>query len=208
MTKEFVGRLPAGSAGLRNNPKDLGSVERSLYDVNASDPQGLLVDRSGLGPEEVAQITRLMNAMANLRRSEEELSKASQKFMQLSETEMRAIHFLIVAANQNRVVTPGAIARHLGITSASTTKLLDRLERDDHIVRSAHPTDRRALSISVTEQTHAVARDTVGRTQANRFIVAAALDSQEREVIIKYLNEVAERMRLGHEAWAGPGEAP
>ncbi|MGB3414846.1 MAG: MarR family transcriptional regulator [Microbacteriaceae bacterium] len=183
------------------NSEGSPSVESSLYDVNASDPNGLLVDRSELGTEDVAQITRLMNSMANLRRAEDELSKASQKFMQLSETEMRAIHFLIVAANQKQIVTPGAISRHLGITSASTTKLLDRLERDEHIVRSPHPTDRRALSISVSEQTHSVARDTVGRTQANRFIVAALLQPEEREVVTRFLNEIAERMRQGHEAW-------
>ena len=193
---------PQGTAQtLRPKDEEPQSVESSLYDVNASDPQGHLIDRSALSVEDVAQITRLMNSMANLRRSEEELSKASQKFMQLSETEMRAIHFLIVAANQEQIVTPGAIARHLGITSASTTKLLDRLERDEHIVRSPHPTDRRALSISVTEQTHAVARDTVGRTHANRFIVAAALEPRDREVITKFLNDIAERMRQGHGGW-------
>lgn len=183
-------------------------AESSLYDVNASDPQGLLVDRSPLSVDDVTQITRLMNSMANLRQSEEELSKASQKYMQLSETDMRAIHFLIVAANQGQIVTPGAIARHLGITSASTTKLLDRLERDDHIVRSPHPTDRRALSISVTERTHAVARDTVGRTHANRFTVAAALDPGEREIVTKFLNDIAERLRQGHAGWPVTGDQP
>lgn len=184
------------------------AVEKSLYDVNASDPEGLLVDRSELSVEDIEQITRLMNSMANLRRSEEELSQASRKFMQLSETEMRAIHFLIVAANLETIVTPGAIARHLGITSASTTKLLDRLERDEHIVRSPHPTDRRALSISVTEQTHAIARDTVGRTHAHRFVVAAALEPGEREIVTKFLDDIADRIRQGHDRWNVSGGRP
>ncbi len=179
----------------------------SLYDVNASDPEGRLIDRSAMTEQDVAQITRLMNSMANLRRAEEELSKASQKFMELSEAEMRAIHYLIVAGNQEQVVTPGAIAQHLGITSAATTKLLDRLERGHHIVRHAHPTDRRALSITVTAGTHAVARDTVGRSQATRFTVAAALDPSEREVVIGFLNEVAERMSQGRESWSAPDKA-
>lgn len=178
------------------------SAATSLYDVDSTDPESKLVDRTGLEPEGVAQITRLMNSMANLRLAEEALSKASQKFMQLSETEMRGIHYLIVAANRNEIVTPGAIASHLGITSASTTKLLDRLERGDHIVRSPHPTDRRALSISVTEETHAIARDTVGRTHANRFIVAASLSPAERDVVIGFLDEVAERMKIGQGSWA------
>lgn len=182
------------------------SIAASLYDVDASDPDGHLVDRSAMTAEDVAQITRLMNSMANLRRAEEELSKASQRFMQLSETEMRAIHYLIVAANQKQVVTPGAITRHLGITSASTTKLLDRLEHGEHIVRSPHPTDRRALSINVTEETHVVARDTVGRTHATRFTVAAALDPADREIVIGFLDSVAEQLTPGSQTWPTPGE--
>lgn len=180
------------------------SVAASLYNVEATDPDGRIVDRSALGPEDITQITRLMNSMANLRRTEEELSNASQKFMQLSETEMKTIHYLIVAANQKQIVTPGAIARHLDITSASTTKLLDRLEGGSHIVRNPHPTDRRALSISVTNDTHDVARDTVGATHANKFLVAAALAPAEREVVIDFLDEVAKAMCVGQQSWANP----
>ncbi len=200
-----AGREAADAARRSGGPGS--SVAASLYDVNASDPEGRLIDRSAMTEQDLAQITRLMNSMANLRRAEEELSKASQKFMELSEAEMRAIHYLIVAGNQEQVVTPGAIAQHLGITSAATTKLLDRLERGHHIVRHAHPTDRRALSITVTAGTHAVARDTVGRSHATRFTVAAALDPSEREVIIGFLNEVAERMSQGRESWSAPDKA-
>lgn len=183
------------------------TVAASLYDVNASDPQSDLIDRSALAEEDVTQLTRLMNAMAKMRRAEQELSRASQEFMQLSETEMRAVHYLIVAANQGKVATPGALAKHLSITSASTTKLLDRLERGEHITRGPHPTDRRSLSITVTERTHSVARDTVGRAHAERFTVAAALNASEREVVIGFLDSVADRMSAGLEHWAA-AESP
>jgi DNA-binding MarR family transcriptional regulator len=178
------------------------SVGASLYDITASDPKGVLIDRTGLDPESIAQITRLMNSLAKVREAEEALSKASQKFMQLSQIEMKAIHYLIIAANKNAVVTPGALAQHLGITSASTTKLLDRLERGGHIVRGPHPTDRRSLSISVTEETHVVARDTVGRMHATRFTAAASLSSAERETVIGFLDEIADRMTIRSEPWA------
>lgn len=192
-----------GSPAVATQPTGRSSsVADSLYDVNASDPDGHLVDRSGMDPEDVAQITRLMVSMAKMREAEESLSKASQKFMQLSQTEMRAVHYLIVAANQKEIVTPGSIAHHLGITSASTTKLLDRLERGDHIVRHPHPTDRRSLSISVTDETHTAARETVGRKHANRFIVAASLTPADRETLIRFFDEVADRMTLRGEAWA------
>lgn len=196
-----------GSPGHALRPTDIptdssDSVADSLYDINASDPDGHLIDRSGLAPDDIAQITRLMNSMARMREAEEALSKASQKFMRLSQTEMRAVHYLIVAANQKQIVTPGTIAHHLGITSASTTKLLDRLERGGHIVRQPHPTDRRSLSISVTDDTHTAARETVGRTHATRFVVAASLTSADREVVTRFLDEVAERMTLRSDSWA------
>lgn len=178
------------------------TIGSSLYDIDATDPQGKLIDRSTLEPESIEQITRLMKSMAKVRDVEEALSKASQKFMQLSQIEMRGIHYLIVASNQKSVVTPSALAHHLGITSASTTKLLDRLEAGGHIVRGPHPTDRRSLSISVTEETHAIARDTVGRMHATRFTVAAALTPDERDIVIRFLDQIADGLTIRDESWA------
>lgn len=198
---------PQGDAPRHETNSPDASVASSLYDINATDPQGMLVDRSSLDPQSIEQITRLMKSLAKVRDVEEALSKASQKFMQLSEIEMRGIHYLIVAANRKSVVTPGALAQHLGITSASTTKLLDRLERGEHIVRGPHPTDRRSLSISVTDETHTVARDTVGRMHATRFTVAASLSSDEREVVIRFLDQIADRMTIRDESWATAAES-
>lgn len=177
-------------------------VTSSLYDVDSSDPQSELVDRSALQPSDVAEITRVMAAMGRLREAEDALAKASQEYMQLGPTDMRAIHYLIVAVNRGEVVTPGSLAVHLAISTASTTKLLDRLERGKHIVRKPHPSDRRALAISITPETHIAARDTVGRKHATRFTAAAALTTQEREIVARFLDDVAERMSLGDEHWA------
>lgn len=180
-------------------------VTGSLYDVDSADPHSELVDRSSLQPSDIAEITALMSAMGRLRDAEDALAKASQEYMQLGQTDMRAIQYLIVAANRGQVVTPGALAVHLAISTASTTKLLDRLERGKHIVRSPHPSDRRALAISITPETHAAARDTVGRKHATRFTAAAALTTQEREIVARFLDDVAEKMTLGDEPWLTGG---
>lgn len=176
-------------------------ISGSLYDVDSADPNSDLVDRSALQPSDISEITAVMSAMGRLRDAEDALAKASQEYMELGQTDMRAIHYLIIAANRGEVVTPGALAVHLAISTASTTKLLDRLERGKHIVRSPHPSDRRALAISITPETHVAARDTVGRKHATRFTAAAALTTQEREVVARFLDDVAERMALGEEPW-------
>jgi DNA-binding MarR family transcriptional regulator len=125
--------------------------------------------------------------------------------MRLNRTDMRTLHFLIASAHRGEVVTPSAIASHLGISTASTTKLLDRLERGGHITRESHPSDRRALVIRVTSETHQAAMSTVGRQQARRFNAAARLTPHEREVVIRFLTDMADELSLTHAPWAHGG---
>ena len=177
----------------------------NLFDVDTSDPDSALVDRSSLTSADVAQINALMAALARLRRAEDLLVEASNAYMRLNRTDMRTLHFLIASAHRNEVVTPSAIAAHLDISTASTTKLLDRLERGGHITRDSHPSDRRALVISVTPETHRSAMSTVGRQQARRFNAAARLSPSEREVVIGFLADMADELSLAHAPWAaGP----
>ena len=176
--------------------KNEESQVRNVYALNVSDPDSQLINRDKHSTSEVEQIDELMAALAALREAEQELSAAAEKYMQLGQTDMKALHFLIVAQNTGEILTPGAIAAHLEISSASTTKLLDRLESGGHIVRSPHPRDRRALAISITPGTYETAVETVGRQQAQRFHAAARLSEQERTVVIAFLKDKTKEITL------------
>lgn len=184
------------------------AVPPNIFDVNAADPKSHLIDRSTMDPADVAHIGELMAALGRLRRAEQDLSDASLKYMKLNQSDMRALHYLIVSANTERIATPGAIAAHLKISTASTTKLLDRLENAGHITRSPHPSDRRALAISITAKTRHAAMETVGRQQAKRFHAAARLTAAERDVVIRFLDDTTQEITLTDEAWAQPAAAP
>jgi DNA-binding MarR family transcriptional regulator len=105
---------------------------------------------------------------------------------------MAALRYLVALKNQDRIATPKMLADHLGISTASTTKLLDRLAVAGHIERSPHPTDRRALMINITQQTHEQVRDSVGRLHAYRWKVAAEMSPRERETVIRFLDRLSE----------------
>jgi len=180
---------------------------QGIYDVDVSDPAGELVDRAGMSEEDIRGISGLMQALGGLRDAEQKLSEASLRYMKLNQTDMRALHFLIACENSSITATPGGISAHLGISTASTTKLLDRLERGGHITRSPHPSDRRALAIAITPQTRRSAIETVGRQHARRFIAAARLSSQEREVVRRFLLDMTTEIALGDEPWAISDEA-
>ncbi|WP_024819160.1 MarR family winged helix-turn-helix transcriptional regulator [Arthrobacter sp. 31Y] len=185
-------------------PEEAGTpVSEGIYHLEANDPHHELVDRSGLSGADVEQISELMAALGRLREAEERLSDASLRYMKLNQSDMRALHYLIVCANHGVIATPGAIASRLHISTASTTKLLDRLERAGHVTRHAHPSDRRALAIAITPETHEAAMETVGRQQAKRFLAAARLTPSERETVKRFLDDMAQEIEVSDEAWAG-----
>jgi len=166
-------------------------------DLNAS--RSKLFDRTGMDDAVVSHISEVMAALGRVREAERSLADASQRYMQLNETDMRALHFLIVSEDRGTLATPSGIAAHLGISAASTTKLLDRLEKAGHVARHAHPTDRRALVISIAAHTRQAAKDTVGARQARRFYAAARLTPAERDVVIRFLDDMAHELSTDDE---------
>jgi len=162
-----------------------------MMDPRVMDPRQELVRRAGMDDGDVDQVVQVLEALRLWREVERRTSEASRRYMKLGETDMRALRFIIAMQNHGRVVTPGAIAEHLGITTASTTKLVDRLAAGDHVRRFQHPSDRRSLAIEVTEETRRVARETVGRSHARRFDAAARLTAEEREIVIHFLADLA-----------------
>lgn len=112
--------------------------------------------------------------------------------MRLNESDMRAIRMLMQAQKQERAVTPKDIAHEVGISSASTTKLIDRLVVAGHLIRAQHPKDQRTTCIEVTAETARAARETIGRQHARRFDAAAAMSSDERDVVVRFLTALAE----------------
>lgn len=164
----------------------------TIFSLAASDPQSQLIQRGDLQEQDLAQIDAIMAQMGRLRAVERKISRASQQYMKLNETDMRAIRMLIAARHREEVVTPGQLAKHLGISTASVTKMLDRLEAGGHITRQAHPTDRRSQAVEVTPETHVAARERLGRHHAARFEAARRLTPEEREVVIRFLGSTAD----------------
>lgn len=180
----------------------------AVYSLAASDPDAELVDRSGLSERDLTQIDALMAALVHLRGAEQKLADASLRYMELGGTDMRALHFLIACESTGALATPSTIAHSLEISSASTTKLLDRLERGGHIHRRGHPTDRRALVIGIEPATREAAMRTVGAQQARRVFAARRLRPEERDIVIDFLEDMATEISVEGLDWAArPGES-
>lgn len=164
---------------------------RAMIDPRVIDPRRELVPRTDLSDTEVDEIVELMAALRAWHGAAARMSEASRQYMKLNENDMRALRFMIAAENAGEIATARAVAGHLRISSAATTKMLDRLERGGHVVRRPHPVDRRAIALSVTPETRQAARESVGRVHARRFEVAAGLSSAERSIVTRFLRALA-----------------
>lgn len=183
-------------------------IDRDVDALIYASQENQLVDAPEISEIELAGAMRLVNALARLRDAERDLSFVSRTALGLSEQDMRALHFLVVSLRRGDVVTPSMLAAFLNISPASTTKLLNRLEKGGHISRVIHPSDRRAFKIEVNPQAEAMTQRSVGRQQARRLLAALQLSEPERDTVTGFLEELTQGIREDRELWNARAGGP
>ncbi len=135
---------------------------------------------------------RVTTALSRYRLADDAMRARARQNTGMTDNELRIVQFLITERDVDRAVTPTLIARHLGITSASTTALLDRLEKAGAIERSRHPSDRRSLHISATARAEELVDTTIGAFAEDTRRIAAELSTFEREAVARFLDDLAD----------------
>ncbi|MFC8709478.1 MarR family transcriptional regulator [Streptomyces sp. NPDC057197] len=95
------------------------------------------------------EIVHLLRAVAV------DLARHSTRFAQrngMHPTDVRALIALMDAARAGEETTAGRLGTALGLNSAGTTALVDRLERAGHVRRVRDARDRRKVTIEVDER--------------------------------------------------------
>ena len=134
----------------------------------------------------------VLEAMRTFRAAESAMRRRSQESMGMGENDLIAMRYLLRASEQGKSVGPKELAQYLGITSASITVLLDRLEKNGHIHREPSPFDRRALIIVPTVPKDAIEAATLGDVRPELIDVVERLTPDEVSVIIGFLTEMRE----------------
>jgi DNA-binding MarR family transcriptional regulator len=101
-----------------------------------------------------------------LRRLNVELDQLGHQFATqhgLHPTDMRALVAIMDAARSGQVMSPGRLGEELGLTSASVTALLDRLEQAGHIHRIRDQHDRRRVTLEIDQQALVLGRSSSAR---------------------------------------------
>ena len=139
-------------------------------------------------------LVAILHALRRFRRSDQEMRRRMSADMDMNLSDMQAIQLVIAAEAQDELMTPRALSIHLGISSASTTKLLDRLSASGHLERHPHPTDRRALVLTCTQHAHDEIRERLSRMHARMREIAAAVPPESRQAVVDFLTQMADHL--------------
>ena len=139
-----------------------------------------------------ARSTSVMEAMRSYRAAEVAMRRRTQQSMDMGENELLVLRFLARAQQRDERVTPVTISRDLGITSASTTALLDRLEKTGHITRTPNPDDRRSVLIASSQKSETEVRHTLGAMHERMMGVVRKMSADERATVIAFLDDMRE----------------
>ncbi|MFF7458879.1 MarR family winged helix-turn-helix transcriptional regulator [Kitasatospora sp. NPDC008115] len=110
----------------------------------------------------------------------------------LHPTDLRALIHLLDAARAGTVVTPGRLGEALGLNSAGTTGLVDRLERLGLIRRERDPGDRRKVRLLVEERAVELGQGFFGGLIADLVAAMGAFGDTELAVARRFLETMTE----------------
>ncbi len=110
----------------------------------------------------------------------------------LHPTDLRALISLLDAARAGTAATPGWLGSQLGLSSASTTALLDRLETAGYVRRVRDVGDRRRVLLEVEEQAVALGWSFFGPLIKDMVTAMQAFDEAQLTTIRQFLVAMTE----------------
>lgn len=154
----------------------------------------------GMTPEDAATgassrdaaMLALLRAVRDFGDAHDRMNGALKHGMDMNLTDLAALRLLIMREERRAAVTPADISRHLRISTASTTKLLDRLAAAGHVVRVPHPTDGRALVVELTDHARAEFFHLFGQRLSAMRDAFGPFSDDELQITARVLDATAE----------------
>jgi DNA-binding MarR family transcriptional regulator len=140
----------------------------------------------------------VLKSLRDYRTAETAVRRSTRDSMGMGETDILALRYLLRVQASGKSVVPKDISQFLGITSASTTSLIDRLVASGHVRREAHPTDRRSVIVVPTVESDREVRLTLGNMHREMMAVAEGLSAEEARVVVEFLTRMTAALQKSH----------
>jgi DNA-binding MarR family transcriptional regulator len=108
----------------------------------------------------------------------------------ISTSELQALRYLVGGSHG-----PVELSHLLGVTSAASSGVVDRLVARGHVQRRPHPDDGRRTRVEVTPSGRSEIESLMRPVLERLADAEAGLDEQERDVVRRYLTSVTTTLR-------------
>ncbi|MEV7574033.1 MarR family transcriptional regulator [Pseudarthrobacter sp. NPDC089323] len=144
----------------------------------------------------------VLKSLRDYRSAETTMRRSTRDSMGMGETDLLALRYLLRVQASGKTVVPKDLSQFLGITSASTTSLIDRLVASGHVRREAHPSDRRSVVVVPTVESDQEVRETLGAMHRRMMAVAESLTADEARIVVEFLERMTEAVSAQEAAHA------
>jgi DNA-binding MarR family transcriptional regulator len=128
---------------------------------------------------------------------------AAAASMGLNRTDLRALQVLRTSTG----LTAGELARALRITSGATTRVIDSLVRSGHVLRAAHPEDRRRVVVRLTPGAAREVDQAFERLRRQTRELLTGYADAELELLARFLADTRGLLRLNVRRLSREGRA-
>jgi DNA-binding MarR family transcriptional regulator len=136
-------------------------------------------------------VIAVLESVRRHRAAEAAMRRRVRDDMDMGDTDLAALRWIIEQERSNRPATSAGLARVLGVTTAATVKVVSRLIADGYVARRDHPSDRRSLLLSTLPGAHERLRQALGPMHSRMLRLAETLQPDERDVVIRFLDQLA-----------------
>jgi hypothetical protein len=132
----------------------------------------------------------VVSGVEEFRRADAQLTRRLAAMRAPNDTDRAALRF-ISAAPADAPVTPGALATHLGVSTAAITSLIRRLQERGHIVVAPHPDDARSKVLRPSlGDLHSPTDDLARRVE----MVADEFSPEHLDSVVRFLRRLSEEI--------------
>lgn len=138
---------------------------------------------------------RVVRALRTFTNDAEAYVVAAGREHTLYRTDLAALAVVMDRSDQGYLVTPGMLSASLHLSAPATSALLDRLERDGHVARATHPTDRRSVVVEMTDHARTLGQAMFGKLAGHLTPVLAEYTDQQLRLIAEFLERTGQATR-------------
>jgi DNA-binding MarR family transcriptional regulator len=132
----------------------------------------------------------LLQTFRLYRAAEVAMRRRTRAAMDMGENDLLVLRYLLKAEREGRSVPPGELARYIGVSTASMTAVVDRLERSGHVRRERHSSDRRSIYVIPTRDTDEEVRATLGAMHKRMLDAVIDMTPDEMRVVMDTLTRL------------------